>query len=465
MSSEQTPKDILKGMAHQAGCTMKDLLVLAPNNDPYNCGSATQRAKAEWFASIYRDYGFERGVHLRRMHYKLVSHGDVVKHDGEVFQNTDEDWGYITEAAKHARYLGLVNPCDFVDRRNPEPVLYAVEPNDDTEVSAEVELWDAWKLPTLDLNFRVEIGIPDIFVSGYSYDEGDQPVHLECWIEKSTMSDVLLPLCRRYNANYVGSAGFQSVTAAVQLLERIQSVIQSKRPVRIFYISDFDPAGDCMPVAVARQLQFWINQTGVDADVKLTPLALTAAQVKQYNLPRVPVKASDLRKANFEDRHGEGAVELDALEALHPGVLSQIVEDTFRQYRDESLEERMDQAWHTANRDAEQEWQTATENVREMADELKQQAESIVGQFEDRFQTLKDEMTTALQPIADQIKELEPLAQDATDSAEQDLGLMLPCRPEAQIEFPDEADWLFDSGRDYGDQLGYFRIHQNGGEA
>jgi hypothetical protein len=48
----------------------------------------------------------------------------------------------------------------------------------------------------------------------------------------------------------------------------------------------------------------------------LTPLALTLAQVQQYRLPRIPIKESDRRKPGFEDTYGEGAVELDALEAL-----------------------------------------------------------------------------------------------------------------------------------------------------
>ena len=37
-------------------------------------------------------------------------------------------------------------------------------------------------------------------------------------------------------------------------------------------------------------------------------------------------KESDKGKARFEAQHGAGAVELDALEALHPGELRRIVE-------------------------------------------------------------------------------------------------------------------------------------------
>jgi hypothetical protein len=95
-----------------------------------------------------------------------------------------------------------------------------------------------------------------------------------------------------------------------------------QKPVRIFYISDFDPSGDNMPIQVARQLEFWRSTYAPESDIKLTPLALTAAQALHYNLPRIPIKDSDLSKAKFEAEYGVGATELDALEALYPGDLN-----------------------------------------------------------------------------------------------------------------------------------------------
>ena len=70
-----------------------------------------------------------------------------------------------------------------------------------------------------------------------------------------------------------------------------------------------------MPVAVAHQIEFWLQDYTPGADINLTPLALTRDQVITYQLPRIPIKESDARKAGFEERYGAGAVELDALEA------------------------------------------------------------------------------------------------------------------------------------------------------
>ena len=70
-----------------------------------------------------------------------------------------------------------------------------------------------------------------------------------------------------------------------------------------------------MPRAVARQLEFYADE---GLDIALTPIALTGEQVKGYRLPRVPIKASDAGRRNFEAEYGEGAVELDASKPCTP---------------------------------------------------------------------------------------------------------------------------------------------------
>ena len=105
-----------------------------------------------------------------------------------------------------------------------------------------------------------------------------QPYHLEIWVEKSTMDDVLLPLCRRYHVNLVTGLGFMSITSVIGLLNRI---VQSGER-RVLYISDFDPAGDGMPTAVARQIEYWLAHHALESDIKLTPIALTTEQVAAY---------------------------------------------------------------------------------------------------------------------------------------------------------------------------------------
>src|SRR6185437_10679057 len=72
-----------------------------------------------------------------------------------------------------------------------------------------------------------------------------QRFHVELWVEKSTMNDVLAPLAQRYGVNLITGEGELSATACYRLIERAK---QGGKPIRILYLSDFDPAGDTMPV-------------------------------------------------------------------------------------------------------------------------------------------------------------------------------------------------------------------------
>lgn len=54
---------------------------------------------------------------------------------------------------------------------------------------------------------------------------------------------------------------------------------------------------------------------------------LCAKQCVELELPRMPLKETELRAAKFEARYGAGATELDALEALHPGKLEELVKE------------------------------------------------------------------------------------------------------------------------------------------
>src|SRR5262249_46457811 len=100
------------------------------------------------------------------------------------------------------------------------------------------------------------------------------------------------------------------------------------------------------------------------ADVKLTPLVLTQEQVRHYSLPRVPIKEADSRRGNFEQAYGEGAVELDALEALFPGRLENLVRAAVAPYRDTTFEERLAEAAKEANQAVREQWQEATADLR-----------------------------------------------------------------------------------------------------
>jgi hypothetical protein len=63
---------------------------------------------------------------------------------------------------------------------------------------------DPWTLPAIesDLSTLLDLALPDVeAVEGFDYAPEDQPYLVEVWVEKSTMDDVLTPLCQRLHVN------------------------------------------------------------------------------------------------------------------------------------------------------------------------------------------------------------------------------------------------------------------------
>src|SRR4051812_30530236 len=104
-----------------------------------------------------------------------------------------------------------VRGCPAADPRpgNPRPATLPPTTIPQHEVEPSQPAW------------ALSFPLPSAWVEGYAVSAADQPFLLEVWVEKSTMNDVLLPLCRALGVNLVTSAGFQSMTSAVKLLERV----------------------------------------------------------------------------------------------------------------------------------------------------------------------------------------------------------------------------------------------------
>ncbi len=132
----------IKQLARSSGQRVTDLIVLAPQNDPFYSGTPNDWALAQWFAGLWNAFGYTTRVHIRRVHYQIISQNPpVALPNGKPYENTEESWGILNLASKAARYLGLVDPAAFTDRRNPDPVVYASHHAYDPEVYASGRLW------------------------------------------------------------------------------------------------------------------------------------------------------------------------------------------------------------------------------------------------------------------------------------------------------------------------------------
>ena len=444
----------IKKLKKEHKINIPELLALHKKNDPFFTGSPSTRAEAEWFAGLWDKFGYKKGIHPRRVHYQLVSQSPLPQRpDGKPYKNNENSWDYLCDASKYARDLDLVSPHAFVDRRNPEPHIY--HNAEDPPAPYMYKEFDLWPLPAI--NASVELDDwrwPKIFNYGYSYSEGRQPILLEIWVEKSTMDDVLLPLCEQYGVNLVTGLGFMSDPSAAILIDRIE---KAGKPARILYISDYDPAGEGIPIAVARRIEFKLRKASSDLDIKLTPLALTREQVDHYGLPGIPIKDDDKRKEGWEARHGkESAVELDALEAKFPGELARIVREHVRQYRDNRLREKMWDAQTEADDRTEQAIEAIIAQYEAGQAELRGRIEAVMESYQGELKELADRFA---EDMAQFKPEVESLQQATLKSLDEIDDSELPEVPEPELGEDDTA-WLFDSSRDYFEQLAFYKKHR-----
>ncbi|MBF0507828.1 MAG: hypothetical protein HQK57_02755 [Deltaproteobacteria bacterium] len=418
--------------AKKLRCRSSDLFALAVGNDPFSIGAPGQLALAEWFAGLWEQFGYREGVHLRRVHYQIISQSPAIKlPNGKPYENTDGCWNQLDLASKYARYQGLVDPGAFDDRRSSKPFVHA-----QGLVSPTVGIDYGYP----DFNFRLpELpNWPGYELSGF---QANNRYVLEIWAEKSTMNDILKPLCEINQINLVTGVGEISITHVKWLMDRITS---DGRPWRIFYISDFDPAGRSMPTAVSRKIEKFVRDSGKPLDIRLMPIVLTPEQCQEYRLPRTPIKETELRAGRFEERFGEGATELDALEALYPGELRKIILAAVNRYRDPSLND------------------SVRAQVRDVRERLNEIEERVIGQYQEEISQLKNEYSQIKDEFSERMDGFSERffnVWQAIHSDLSDIDIELGPLPEDR-EADEPGDVLYDSNRDYFKQLAAYKRFQ-----
>jgi hypothetical protein len=497
----ETLKDIAKSLQQQGvKVSVPDLVILAPKNDPFYCGAPSQRRDAEWFAGIYHQLGGQSRLHLRRVHYRILDLPEsarrlplpltttVTRSDGrkeeirfDTYENHNRCWEFLTEAAKSARYLNLIPLDAFVDERAkessftfnarwPKPGDWDYEdPTPGYSVTGDE--WPRYELPDLpdleDLPYGLA-NLPAFEVSGYAV---QQPYHIEIWVEKSEGQDVFLPLCRQYNINFVPGVGDMSITTTYHFAERVR---QAGRPAKLLYISDFDPSGFNMPVAVARKLEHFVRNRGFDdLDITLEPVMLTAEQVRAYNLPPIPVKDSDARKDAWESQYG-GAVELNAMFARDERIVAarRIVETAILKYYDSTLSRRAQQQRTALERALAAERDEVLEQHSDEWDALQHDYDALYNEWDQTRQ----EFTQLIEPFREKIEayreQLEAINQrgaEITAQVSRDLdGIYLDLENDYPLPEPRQAETeglLYHSQRDYWNQLRAYRVYKLNGSA
>ena len=317
------------------GFRKEELRVTSPQNEPFLSGETNDKqARAQWFTQQFNRFYPFGTCRVRGLHYRCVAVGDLLKPNGKVYQNTEDDWCWLGLAATNARWLGLVPFDRIVDNRNDDPIIIQRPPIP--------ELCCRTRPSLLNVGFDSEVDIAvDPEIEGF---EPHQPYTLAIYGEKSSLKDICLSLCERFDADLYLPAGEFSVTQAYGLARR---AVADGRPVVLLTLTDSDPQGHNMPTAVARKLQAFKCSIFPRLEYRVIPIALTPRQADELDLPSTPLKGKNglnKRALKWRETFGRDQTEIDAMIALYPDLLHDMIVDAVEPFYDETLGDRVRKA-------------------------------------------------------------------------------------------------------------------------
>lgn len=162
-----------------------------------------------------------------------------------------------------------------------------------------------------------------------------QPEHVQVWVEKDALSEVIRQACDPWDVSYTACKGSPSHSLVHDAARQLINYENRGIATRILYLGDHDPTGIDIPRDIQERLRLFRS------DCKVERIALTMEQVEQYDPPPNYAKESDSRFNDYVEQYGTDCWELDALE---PQVLVDLVDSHIRQHVDEDLrQERLDQ--------------------------------------------------------------------------------------------------------------------------
>lgn len=235
---------------------------------------------------------------LRQLYYRLVAQG--------IIENSQRSYKRLGSIINDARLAGLVDWYAIEDRtRNLIGNSHWTNPTSIAEAVAKQFMIERWK---------------------------EQPWHIEVWVEKDALVGVIGKVCREYDVDYLSCRGYISQSEMWNGAERMYRALDNGKDVLLVHLSDHDPSGIDMTRDIENRLSvFWADH------VKVERLALTMAQINQFNPPPNPAKLSDSRYEGYVRMYGSNSWELDALE---PQEIHRLIETIILEYRDQDIWDR-----------------------------------------------------------------------------------------------------------------------------
>ena len=133
--------------------------------------------------------------------------------------------------------------------------------------------------------------------------ELDQRV--EVWCEKDALAGVILPVTAEYDVPLLVARGYSSASFIYSAAEAITEAYENGLVTYVYHLGDFDPSGQ----DAARDIRVKLTMYAPVDSFVFKQIAVTPAQIHDYQLPTRPTKQTDTRAKGF----GAISVELDAL--------------------------------------------------------------------------------------------------------------------------------------------------------
>ena len=150
----------------------------------------------------------------------------------------------------------------------------------------------------------------------------DADCYVEVWCEKDALAGVLYDVTNEFDVPLMVSRGYSSITF---LKDSAEIIDDRGKPAFIYHFGDWDPSGQDAADNIERRLR----EFAPDAEIYFRKIAVTPAQIAQWDLPTRPTKASDSRAAAWA---GGDSVELDAID---PNTLRNLVRACIEQHIDQ----------------------------------------------------------------------------------------------------------------------------------
>lgn len=131
-------------------------------------------------------------------------------------------------------------------------------------------------------------------------------VQCEVWCESRSIASVIQKDCDDLAVDLYPCGGFASLSF---MYEAAQSINRSGdvRPLHVFYVGDYDPAGVLIDQSVQKALREHLND---EIDLVFTRVGINVEQIGIYDLPTKPRKKGDIRSLQVKS-----TVEAEALPA------------------------------------------------------------------------------------------------------------------------------------------------------